>query len=697
MSTAAMAQESEGPSYFGGVDESALAAGPSSVACRLVALVPSASSAPKSPVAKGEASWLDVMLHEAVKIRWSDPRLELKVIEVSEEGDGAAFDAAVAGADALVAVAFGSSSSSSSPSSAAAALSLLSRPSAAAVRTIVPLGCEGAGNERLLQLARINGVSVFATTTTTTTTTEPENNSPPLPSRPLLARLPAFLSGSRRAFDAFDAALSFWSRAHSDDALTALLVVADATGRVRDPPLAALDSLRGQGAGTLLCMLRNCRSEVVGCVTDDGCKRALDCLTAAPPGDQVAAYRCIVSHESRLFEDFSLCVLTKNRCLGVSAEPPRFPRPRPQAAWRGREMTHETAEALFIGWREKRGAAAAAAGGGGGGGGAGAGAAAAGGGGGGAAAPAAAAAAAAAGKERRPPLDAAAADDSLTEPWSWRVCAGQNPAYDQFNCQYQIFYRGRGKGVLWYVPVFNVETLGGGGSGGGEGGAGARAGAGSGVGERVWRRRKYRVKRGEVPGTFWFSVLDNGKKTGRREERRTKGGRRRAERKKRKRRQSTAVVSKKEKNALIPPPPPLAPKPFFRRRLQGVLDHRLRPRRPGLRPLQLQRRRERGRPVLQRQRAVHARRRVARSGEARAAARRRAEGGRGQNLGAVPGQQRLVRGGAAGDRGRVEMERETGERWRQERERKRERERKEREKEGEGKIGTKKRSCSFPF
>ena len=246
-------------------------------------------------------------------------------------------------------------------------------------------------------------------------------------------------------------------------------------------------------------MLRNCRREVVSCVTDQGCKQALDCLTAAPPGDQVAAYRCIVSHESRLFEDFSLCVLTKNRCLGVSAEPPRFPQPRPQKGWRGKEMTHEVAEALFVGWREERRGGGELGGGGGG-------------------AEVAAANAASAGAENPSDSD----EDSTVEPWSWRVCAGQNPAYDQFNCQYQIFYRGRGKGVLWYVPVFNVETLGG---GGGE--SGSEKGGGS--GKRVWRRRKYRVKRGERPGTFWFSVLDNGK-VERREERETEGKRRRAER-----------------------------------------------------------------------------------------------------------------------------------------------------------------------
>ena len=74
MSTAAMAKESEGPSYFGGVDESALESAQRTgggVACRLVALVPSASSSPNSPVAKGEASYAvavatQLMLHAAL-------------------------------------------------------------------------------------------------------------------------------------------------------------------------------------------------------------------------------------------------------------------------------------------------------------------------------------------------------------------------------------------------------------------------------------------------------------------------------------------------------------------------------------------------------------------------------------------------------------------------------------------------------
>ncbi|KAL2651149.1 hypothetical protein R1flu_019277 [Riccia fluitans] len=48
---------------------------------------------------------------------------------------------------------------------------------------------------------------------------------------------------------------------------------------------------------------------------------------------------------------------------------------------------------------------------------------------------------------------------------------------------------GRAKGSLWYDPVFQVRTLG---------------------GQTVWRRRHYRVIRSATPGTFYFSVLDNG-------------------------------------------------------------------------------------------------------------------------------------------------------------------------------------------
>nr|XP_029152987.1 uncharacterized protein LOC112791212 isoform X2 [Arachis hypogaea] len=122
------------------------------------------------------------------------------------------------------------------------------------------------------------------------------------------------------------------------------------------------------------------------------------------------------------------CGRQKNNCLELEAEVPNKPYVPPMVKFRGQDINYEMAEDLFVGWLGNL-------------------------------------------------------------QWSWRVVAGQNPAYDQFPCQYQLFYRGKAKGSFWYEPVFQVKTL---------------------EGQMVWRRRRYRVKRGKIPGTFHFSVLDNG-------------------------------------------------------------------------------------------------------------------------------------------------------------------------------------------
>ncbi|TYK13687.1 violaxanthin de-epoxidase [Cucumis melo var. makuwa] len=160
----------------------------------------------------------------------------------------------------------------------------------------------------------------------------------------------------------------------------------------------------------------------------DDIRKALQCLNQCSPVDQVCNYRCIASYESPNLEAFSLCVLQKHNCLDLDAKIPEKPYVPPIERFRGKELCHEMAEDLFIGWL-----------------------------------------------------------GSLE--WSWRVVAGQNPAYDQFPCQYQLFYRGKARGSFWYEPVFMVKTL---------------------EGKMVWRRRRYRVKRGKIAGTFLFSVLDNG-------------------------------------------------------------------------------------------------------------------------------------------------------------------------------------------
>ncbi|KAJ0601699.1 putative violaxanthin de-epoxidase [Helianthus annuus] len=193
-------------------------------------------------------------------------------------------------------------------------------------------------------------------------------------------------------------------------------------------PVPVLKNLRAQGFSTLNCMVKNCGRQVLNCLLDPNCRKALQCLNQCSPVDQVCNYQCIASYESPILEEFSLCVLQKHNCLDLDAKIPEKPCVPPMVNFRGQVLSHEIAEDLFIGWLGNL-------------------------------------------------------------EWSWRVIAGQNPAYDQFPCQNQLFYRGKARGSFWYEPVFQVKTL---------------------DGKLVWRRRKYRVKRGKVAGTFYFSVLDNG-------------------------------------------------------------------------------------------------------------------------------------------------------------------------------------------
>ena len=82
-----------------------------------------------------------------------------------------------------------------------------------------------------------------------------------------------------------------------------------------------------------------------------------------------------------------------------------------------------------------------------------------------------------------------APEGGLKSDVSWKVACGANVDYDQFPSQNQIFYYNKNGRDLWYDPVFRVETI---------------------DGRNVWAKRHYKVRSGDVPGTFHFSVLDNG-------------------------------------------------------------------------------------------------------------------------------------------------------------------------------------------
>ncbi|DBA68426.1 TPA: Vitamin D3 receptor [Trebouxia sp. C0005] len=199
-------------------------------------------------------------------------------------------------------------------------------------------------------------------------------------------------SSSAKGSKVLQSVRQVYKRQTSDDLLFMLLVLIDAY--ITEVPL--VKSMQAQDLSTIWKMGTKCGKQILACVRDPECKAALDCLTSCASNDQVCSFRCIVSYESQLLEDFSLCILQKNNCLGLSADIPIRPRVLPMTHFQGQPLTHHQAEDLFIGWLGKK-------------------------------------------------------------KWSWRVVAGQNVAYDQFPCQYQLYYRGKAKNSLWYDPVFQVR------------------------------------------------------------------------------------------------------------------------------------------------------------------------------------------------------------------------------------------------
>jgi len=188
-----------------------------------------------------------------------------------------------------------------------------------------------------------------------------------------------------------------------------------------------LTSSLSAGRKEAILMWKKCKQNIINCLLDTNCRNALSCMGRCGVNDQVCTYRCLTQWESPAFEAFSLCILEKNNCLGNFSAIPTTPTPQVLASFRGEPMSQRSAEEIFFGWLNRG------------------------------------------------------------EKWSWIAVAGQNPAYDAFPCQHQLWYRENRN--LWYDPVFQVELD---------------------DGRTVWRRRHYRVRHADEPGTFHFSVCDNG-------------------------------------------------------------------------------------------------------------------------------------------------------------------------------------------
>ncbi len=186
--------------------------------------------------------------------------------------------------------------------------------------------------------------------------------------------------------------------------------------------------------GNVWCIAYNCGSKLLDCYKNPRCRKSLDCVDACGMNDQVCTYTCIRSYQNREFEYLARCMLHSHNCLGNDATQPEFPIVKPMKTFRGEKLTHDVAEQIMQGWL---------------------------------------------GSER----------DGKKVNYSWLAVAGQNPAYDHFPAQYQIWYAGKARNSFWYNPVFKVNTL---------------------DGKSVWRRSDYRCKREDTPGTFTFTFMDNG-------------------------------------------------------------------------------------------------------------------------------------------------------------------------------------------
>ena len=184
-------------------------------------------------------------------------------------------------------------------------------------------------------------------------------------------------------------------------------------------------------------MVDKCSDCIGNCVADPKCRECIGKLTDTDPRDQVASYRTIVSYESKLLEEFSLCIMTKHNIFQCDASIPQLPVVHPIVQWRGKELSVQDGKDILVGHLD----------------------------------------------------DPSAPPQSQRLPTSWMVAAGANVAYDQFPLQNQIFYPTAKGSTMWYDPVFCVETL---------------------QGTKVWCHRHYRVRPQKRPGTFRFSVLDNG-------------------------------------------------------------------------------------------------------------------------------------------------------------------------------------------
>ncbi|CAE7365570.1 unnamed protein product [Symbiodinium sp. CCMP2456] len=209
--------------------------------------------------------------------------------------------------------------------------------------------------------------------------------------------LSAVVAGYSEAAKLRDDVTDLWHRRTAEEAVYAMLVLID---KAVMPLPAMVDQRPVPTADTVFRAVDRCQEQFRNCFTQPRCLQSLACLSQCGLADQSCSYRCIVSYQSQAFTDFSLCALQKQNMLNSQIERPTTPSAKPLESFRGKAMTHETAESILVGHF-----------------------------------------------------------DPEDHRHSWLVAAGSNPAYEQFALQYQLWYKGSGRNTFWYHPTFLVEAL----------------------------------------------------------------------------------------------------------------------------------------------------------------------------------------------------------------------------------------------
>ena len=107
-----------------------------------------------------------------------------------------------------------------------------------------------------------------------------------------------------------------------------------------------------QNAKEIYSMITKCGPCITECLADENCSACIKALDKIDTRNQVESYRTVVSYESTLLRDFSLCILQKNNIFECKATIPKLPVVKPMSQWRGKELTVEGARGIMIGHLE---------------------------------------------------------------------------------------------------------------------------------------------------------------------------------------------------------------------------------------------------------------------------------------------------------------------------------------------------------